>query len=323
MALTFAPLLALPLAGALMRRAGYRYDAWVLPLALAFHWLLFQGLGTHPVYLVLVTLFVLTAGGAACVGLATPRRTSRPTLVGDGRRRAEGSDEAEPVKPSFETPPTPVRPVRSRARTPVPPFVPEPPPAAVPAEVEPPVEVASEPPTPPGGAVERVVAPPRDEAELVDRIEACCSDAQRGTLVAGLRSEEEVVALVRTSSDSDRAALGAAHTVRDKVWGPENVDGLVLSFEGVAPRDTTVLVALCDVTDPAEIFDDAERDAARGAAILVPTSLFGVKRLDDGTTADARWIARSVFVPLHLVVGEVDSAGRGPGHGEVVTGRPS
>ncbi|MEM9379954.1 MAG: hypothetical protein AAGB93_08370 [Planctomycetota bacterium] len=319
MAITFAPLFALPLAGALLRRAGYRFDAWVLPLAIAFHWLLLRGLGTHPAYLAAVSLFMLAVAFAAFSGLATTRRRARLTRLEAGRRSVPTADGETARARSFEAPQTRPRPVRPRARTPVPPFVPAPAPVSAPpptaAEPKPAAPVL-----PPGGAVERVVAPPRDEAELLDRIEACCSDAQRDTLVEGLRYDEKLTACVRAARDDDRAALGTAQTIRGKTWGPETVDGLVLSFDGFAPRDASVLVALCDVTDPAEIFDVEERDAARGAAILVPTSLLGVKRLEGD--ADARWIARSVFVPLHLVVGEVDSAGRGPGHGEVVTGRP-
>lgn len=312
MALTLAPLLALPFAGLLIRRAGYRFDAWVLPVALGFHWLLIRGHGTQPVFLLAVALFVLVAAAAAFQGLGmepAPARRSRQRTI-HPKRHVVRANVAEAL-----VPPTPV--VRTIA-------LPRPPPTK-PVATPLPAEVASPEPPPartPTVAVEQRALPPRDAAELLDRIEAAASTEQRRTLVERLRSSSESVAHLRTGTDQPGAVVGKAKTTAAHAWGDQRCDGLLVQFDGVAPRDSTVLVVLCDVADAADLLDESARDTVRGAAIVIPSDLAGVKRLGDLGETDARWLARAVFVPLDLLIGDVNAADREAGHGESVTGRP-
>ena len=312
MALTLAPLLALPFAGLLIRRAGYRFDAWVLPVALGFHWLLIRGHGTEPVFLLAVALFVLVAAVAAFQGLGmepAPVHRSRQRTI-HPKRHAARTEVAEAVVPT-----APV--VRTIA-------LPRPPPSK-PVATPLPAAVASPEPSrakTPTVVVEQRALPPHDAAELLDRIEAAASSAQRRTLVDRLRSTGESIAHLRAVTDQPGAVLGKAKTTAAHAWGDQRCDGLLVQFDGVAPRDSTVLVVLCDVADAADLLDESAQDAVRGAAIVIPSNLAGVKHLADLGESDARWLARAVFVPLHLLIGDVNAADREAGHGESVTGRP-
>ncbi|MEM9800206.1 MAG: hypothetical protein AAGA20_07770 [Planctomycetota bacterium] len=290
MVLTFGPLFSLPFAALLLRRLGFRYDAWVLPVAIGLLWLATRGYGSEPLFVastaafvfvaLLVERFVSDTRFERIVPAGTFRTTSGPrsanAAVPRSTRSADAPSTVDEAAPQNETL------VQAAERTNV----------------------------------------PLDGAELVARIDDAASEDQRNELLDALRATGEVVALLRARQSDGRAALGQARATASRPWREGRTKGLLVAFDGIAPAEATVLVVLCDVDDPEKRWTASERDGLRGSALLVPTDLPGVKRLGlvDGETAG--WVARAVFIPHHLVIGGV-RGDRGPGRGERVTGRPA
>lgn len=151
--------------------------------------------------------------------------------------------------------------------------------------------------------------PARPVTDVLGWIARAAPAAIAEELGEALGAPGERVALLRdraVTGTGQRLATGRAARAQDRPFGNQRLDGLLLRFEGRGPGDATVLAVPCEL--------ETERPGPGPRLLaLVTVEQPAVKRLDPPSTPRARWVAREVFVPGHLVLEEARGVQAGAG----------
>ncbi|MEZ6016373.1 MAG: hypothetical protein R3F49_14745 [Planctomycetota bacterium] len=341
----FAVIAALIVLALALRGRGHSFHWWVLPVALALHWLLWQGFGRTPLFLgALIGFFVAVIVSAWKRRNPVPIASLPPTWRSPAQPLASGAGSAPGWTETMRAEgrarprlvPAPELPIAPRVSDPRPamPWLPEQPPDAAapePARSGPP----SQGPEHTSEATPRLAQPRRPEwledAELVEPGTLSrevpppppplgdltgARDASEDALPMAGQGAQLLATLVPHASPRQRAELWPQLRADEEIVAAPQGMTRVTATPTDGPWGAATVPGLRLEWDPVQVRPDVTVIVLRctghdlpggrhAALVLVPTSLGGVKRVGP----DQRWAGRGVFVPLHLVLGEDHGGG--------------